>query len=183
MCRHWAAATSGVQAMGFSRTGIGVFVVAALVFLSVGIGVFAVAALVFLSVGIGVFVVAALVFFVGREIGVCRAQCAGVIVFFWEKTCEPRRKTGKRYTWTRWTSKRALVGDFMRECRSAARLCDGFKPTRSQMPARRARGRRRIRLADDAAAQNVNDGRKHGTRSSPEEQCAVCVAQMATRFR
>ena len=79
--------------MGFSRTGIGVFAVAALGFLGVGIGVFAVAALVFLSVGIGVFVVAALVFFVGREIGVCRAQCAGATVFFWEKTCEPRRKT------------------------------------------------------------------------------------------
>ena len=71
--------------MGFSRAGIGVFVVAALGFLGVGIGVFAVVALVFLSVGIGVFVVAALVFFVGREIGVYRAQCAGVIVFFWEK--------------------------------------------------------------------------------------------------
>ena len=58
MCRHWAATTSGVQAMGFSRTGIGVFVVAALGFLGVGIGVFAVAALGFSGVGIGVFVVA-----------------------------------------------------------------------------------------------------------------------------
>ena len=47
MCRHWAAATTGVQAMGFVRAGIGVFAVAALVFLIVGIGVFLVAALVF----------------------------------------------------------------------------------------------------------------------------------------
>eukprot|EP01043_Picozoa_sp_COSAG02_P130765 COSAG02_NODE_68474_length_242_cov_37.860140_1_plen_36_part_01 len=36
MYRHWAAATSGVQAMGFSRAGIGVFVVAALGFLGAG---------------------------------------------------------------------------------------------------------------------------------------------------
>ena len=50
MCRHWAAATSGVQATGFSRPGIGVFVVAVLGFLSVGIGVFVVVALVFLWV-------------------------------------------------------------------------------------------------------------------------------------
>ena len=48
LCRHsWAAATSGVQAMGFSRAGIGVFVVAALGFLGAGIGVFVVAAFVF----------------------------------------------------------------------------------------------------------------------------------------
>ena len=54
MFRHWAAATSGVQAMGFSRAGIGVFVVAALGFLSVGIGVSMAAALVFLCVaGLG----------------------------------------------------------------------------------------------------------------------------------
>jgi hypothetical protein len=52
VCRHWAAATSGVQAMGFSRAGIGVygsrhwcFWVQALVFLSVGNGVFVVVAL------------------------------------------------------------------------------------------------------------------------------------------
>ena len=45
MCRHWAAATSGVQAVGFSRAGIGVFVIAALGFLGAGIGVFVVAAL------------------------------------------------------------------------------------------------------------------------------------------
>ena len=51
MCRHWAAATSDVQAMGFSRAGIGVFVVAALGFLGVGIGVFVVVALGFLGVG------------------------------------------------------------------------------------------------------------------------------------
>ena len=73
-------AVSG-QAMGFSRAGIGVFVIAALRFLGVGIGGFVIAALGFLSVGIGVFVVAALVFlsvgigvFCGRGIGVfeCR---------------------------------------------------------------------------------------------------------------
>ena len=44
VCRHWAAAISGAQAMGFSRVGIGVFVVAALGFLSVVIDVFVVAA-------------------------------------------------------------------------------------------------------------------------------------------
>ena len=55
MCRHWAAATTGAQAMGFSCAGIGVFVVVALVFSRAGIGVFVVAAFVFLSVGIGVF--------------------------------------------------------------------------------------------------------------------------------
>ena len=63
MCRHWAAATTGVQALVFlwSRhwcflgAGIGVFAVAALVFLGAGIGVFAVAALVFCGRGIGVF--------------------------------------------------------------------------------------------------------------------------------
>ena len=45
VCRHWAAATTGVQAMGFPRAGSGVFVVAALGFSRVGIGVFVVAAL------------------------------------------------------------------------------------------------------------------------------------------
>ena len=67
MCRHWAAATTGVQAMVFLGAGIGVFAVAALVFLGAGTGVF-VQALVFLwsrhwcfcGRGSGVFVVAAL---------------------------------------------------------------------------------------------------------------------------
>ena len=44
VCRHWAAATTGVQAMVFLGAGIGVFAVAALVFLGAGIGVFSVAA-------------------------------------------------------------------------------------------------------------------------------------------
>ena len=52
MCRHWAAATSGVQAMGFSSAGIGVFWVAAMGFSSVGIGVFVVAAMMFLCVAV-----------------------------------------------------------------------------------------------------------------------------------
>ena len=69
VCRHWAAATSGVQAMGFSRAGIGVFVVAALGFLGAGIGVFVVAALVFLSSG---------------------RHC-----FFLGENLEPRKKSGK----------------------------------------------------------------------------------------
>ena len=96
MCRHWAAATTRVQALGFLRSrhwcflgaGIGVFAVAALVFLGAGIGVFVGAALVFLGAGIGVlgfcagigvFVVVALVFlrswhwcFCGRGIGARR---------------------------------------------------------------------------------------------------------------
>ena len=72
MCRHWAAATTRVQAMGFlwSRHWC---------FLGAGIGVFAAAALVFLGAGIGVFVVVALVFllswhwcFCGRGIGARR---------------------------------------------------------------------------------------------------------------
>eukprot|EP01043_Picozoa_sp_COSAG02_P003451 COSAG02_NODE_84_length_39615_cov_144.775256_13_plen_92_part_00 len=66
VCRQWAATTSGVQAMGFSRAGIGVFVVAALV-----------VALAFLGVGIGVFV--------GRGTGVYQA---GATIFFWEKICD-----------------------------------------------------------------------------------------------
>jgi hypothetical protein len=81
VCRHWAAATSCVQSMGFSRVGIGVFVVAASGFLSVGIGVFVVEALGFLSVGIGVFVVAALVF-LGVGIGVF---VVAALVFLWSQ--------------------------------------------------------------------------------------------------
>ena len=49
MCRHWAAATSGVQAMGFSSVGIGVFLVVAMgVFECRHLGFFVVTALVFL---------------------------------------------------------------------------------------------------------------------------------------
>eukprot|EP01043_Picozoa_sp_COSAG02_P089924 COSAG02_NODE_26843_length_622_cov_2.745698_1_plen_171_part_00 len=67
--------------MGFSRVGIGVFVVAALGFLSVGIGGFVVAALGFLGEGIGVFVVAALVF-LGVGIGVF---VVAALVFLWSR--------------------------------------------------------------------------------------------------
>ena len=83
MCRHWAAATSGVQAMGFSRAGIGVFWVAAMGFSSVGIGVFVVAAMGFSSAGIGVFV--------GRGIGLAELS-APAPVFFWEKTSSCAKK-------------------------------------------------------------------------------------------
>ena len=82
--------------MGFSRTGIGVFVIAALVFLGVGIGVFAVAALGFSGVGIGVFVVAALAFLRVARLGFAELSALAPLFFFWEKTCETRRKTRKR---------------------------------------------------------------------------------------
>ena len=60
-----------------------------MVFCGRGIGVFECRHWCFCGRGIGVFVG------VGRGIGVCEAQCAGATVFFWEKTCEPRKKTRK----------------------------------------------------------------------------------------
>ena len=77
MCRHWAAAMSGVQAMGFLSAGIGVFWVVAMGFSSVGIGVFC-------GRGIGVFV--------GRGIGAGRAECASASGFFPGKNLELRKK-------------------------------------------------------------------------------------------
>ena len=53
MCRHWAAATTGVAALVFLGAGIGVFVVAAL-------GFFGCRHWCFCGRGIGVFVVAVL---------------------------------------------------------------------------------------------------------------------------
>ena len=96
-----------VVALGFSRAGIGVFVVAASRFLGARIGVFVVAALGFLGAGIGVFVAAALVFlwprhwclWGGRGIGVCRAQ--GATGFFLGENLEPRKKSGKTLMRTR----------------------------------------------------------------------------------
>ena len=98
MCRHWAAATSGVQAMGFSRPGIGVFVVAALGFLGAGIGVFVVAALGFLSAGIGVFVVAALVFLWVAALGFTELSAPAPVFFFREKcTVLARQSSGNDF--------------------------------------------------------------------------------------
>ena len=97
-----------VAALGFSRVGIGVFVVAALGFLGAGIGVFVVAALVFFGVGIGVFVVAALVFLWSRHWCFCRSRPqdltasgfaelrAPLFFFFWEKIWSRAKKEGKR---------------------------------------------------------------------------------------
>ena len=94
----------------------------------------------------------------GLRSSVRRRHC-----FFLGENLRAAQKNPKNAdAWTRWTSKRVLVGDFMREdCRSAARQCDGFKPTSSHGP-----GRRRMHAAwparaggGAAAAQNVNDGR------------------------
>ena len=147
----------------FCGRGNGVFGCRQWGFCGRGIGVFGCRHWCFCGRGIGVFVC--------REIGVCRAQCAGATVFFWEKTCEPRIKTEKRYTWTRWTSKRALVGDFMRECRSAARLCDGFKPTRCPYargrPAGRACPRRRAPRARPATDRGRRGRAERERRTEP----------------
>ena len=101
MCRHWAAATSGVQAMGFSRTGIGVFVVVALVFLSAGIGVFVVAALGFLGVGIGVFVVAAMVFLWVARLGFAELSAPAPLFFSGRKSASRAEKPKNVDAWTR----------------------------------------------------------------------------------
>ena len=79
MCRHWAAATLGVQAMGFSSAGIGVFWVVAMGFSSVGIGVFVVAAMMFLCVAVS---------------GLAELSAQAPVVFFREKPGATQKKTG-----------------------------------------------------------------------------------------
>eukprot|EP01043_Picozoa_sp_COSAG02_P030311 COSAG02_NODE_1928_length_10338_cov_85.895888_9_plen_210_part_00 len=148
-----------VAALGFSRVGIGVFVVAALGFLGAGIGVFVVAALVFLGVGIGVFECRHWCFcgrgigvFVGRGIWVCRARYAGAAVSFsGRKSGAAQKKRENANAQTRsWTSKWVLVGDdFMRECRRVAGPGRGCvrRIQADQPPRARRRRRRRTRAA------------------------------------
>ena len=174
--------------MGFSRAGIGVFVIAALGFLGVGIGVFVVAALGFLSVGIGVFSLQALVFSWPRH----WCFCALAPLFFRGRKSASRAENPKNAdAWTRWTSKRVQVSDFT-EIHARMPIGGGAAVRRIQADqshavrgarrgrVARARGRPRAGRADGTGVNELNGD---GTWSSPEQRCACCVVQMVTRIR